>query len=77
MEELTVNQKLDRILSFLETDPKTNRKGVVEEVADLKIKVQEIITKEKIDESRMTLLGVIGAALFELALWFFQYITKK
>ena len=76
-EETNISQKLDRVLYILENDDKTNRKGLVEEVFDLKIQVQDLVTKERIDESRMTLLGVVGGGLFTFAFWVFQYILSK
>ncbi len=76
-EETNISQKLDRVLYILENDDKTNRKGLVEEVFDLKIQVQDLVTKERIDESRMTLLGVVGGGLFTVAFWIFQWLLTK
>ena len=41
-EETNISQKLDRVLYILENDDKTNRKGLVQDVNDLKLQVQEL-----------------------------------
>lgn len=75
-EETNISQKLDRVLYILENDDKTNRKGLVQDVNDLKLQVQELLTKERINESKTALLGAIGGAVFTIAFWILQYFIK-
>lgn len=75
-DEINIGHKLDRVLYILENDDKTNRKGLVQEVNDIKLQVQELITKDRIGESKTALLGVIGGALSTIAFWIIQYFIK-
>lgn len=75
-DEINISQKLDRVLYILENDDKTNRKGLVQDVADLKAQVQELVTKNKLNESRNALLGAISGAAFTVAFWILQYFIK-
>lgn len=75
-DEINISQKLDRVLYILENDDKTNRKGLVQEVNDIKLQVQELITKDRIGESKTALLGAIGGALSTIAFWIIQYFIK-
>ena len=45
---------------ILENDDKTNRKGLVEEVAGMRIQLDDLITKDKVLAGKMTVLGFIG-----------------
>lgn len=76
-ENQTISQKLDRVLYILENDDKTNRKGLVEEVADLKINIEQLILKQKIFAAKMALLGVVGGFVFSFCAWAFDKITLK
>lgn len=75
----TISQKLDRVLYILENDDKTNRKGLVEEVADIKFQVSELLNREKVYNAKATLLGVFGASLFTVISWVFEhfFFNKK
>lgn len=74
----TISQKLDRVLYILENDEKTNRKGLVEEVAEMRKQLDELITKDKVLAGKMTLLGILGGALFALISWLIDvWINKK
>jgi hypothetical protein len=76
-EKSTINQKLDRVLYILENDEKTNRKGLVEDVADMKLNLEELILKQKIFAAKVAFLGVIGGFIFSFCVWAFDKITIK
>lgn len=66
----SVEQKIDRILYYLESDPKTKRKGLVEQQ---EINTQDISimkTNEKIKAGKVSLLsfifGIVGAVALRL-----------
>jgi hypothetical protein len=75
----TISQKLDRILSILENDEKTGRKGSVQKISDLENEVELLKTKDKITESKTALLGTIGGFLAMFIAWIFEHfiINKK
>lgn len=58
----TLNINLNRILGYLESDDKTKRKGLVQEVDELKTVVSELLTRERVYKTRASAFGA-GAAL--------------
>jgi hypothetical protein len=76
-EKLTVAQKLDRVLYILENDEKTNRKGLVEDVSEMKLNLEELMFKQKMFVSKVAFLGVIGGFLFSVLIWAYDRITLK
>lgn len=76
-EHNTLSQKLDRVLYILENDDKTNRKGLVEDVADMKIALEEIIIKQKVFAFKVAFLGVLGGFLFTFGMWFYDKVIIK
>lgn len=76
-EKQTINQKLDRVLYILENDEKTNRKGLVEVVADMQVNIEELIFKQKIFVAKVAFLGAIGGFLFSVLVWAYDKIIIK
>lgn len=76
-EKQTINQKLDRVLYILENDDKTNRKGLVEDVADMKLNIEELIFKQKMFAAKVAFLGMVGGFLFSFGLWFYDKVIIK
>lgn len=76
-EKQTINQKLDRVLYILENDEKTNRKGLVEVVADMQVNIEELIFKQKIFAAKVAFLGAIGGFLFSVLVWAYDKIIIK
>jgi len=76
-ETKTINQKLDRVLYILENDEKTNRKGLVEDVADMKKTLEELIFKQKMFAAKVAFLGVVGGFLFSVLVWAYDKIIIK
>ena len=73
----TVNQKLDRVLYILENDDKTNRKGLVEDVAEMKKTLEELMFKQKMFAAKVAFLGIIGGFLFSVLVWSYDKIILK
>ena len=71
------SQKLDRVLYILENDNKTNRKGLVEEVSEIKKDLDQLITKDKILSGKIAVVGFIGGFGFTLISWIFNNFYNK
>lgn len=76
-EKQTLSQKIDRILYILENDEKTNRTGLVQDVADMKLAIDNILTDKKIFAAKVALLGVVGGFLFSILVWAYDKVILK
>jgi len=76
-EKQTLSQKIDRILYILENDEKTNRTGLVQDVADMKLSIDNILTDKKIFAAKVALLGVVGGFLFSVLVWAYDKVILK
>lgn len=76
-EPQTLNQKIDRILYILENDEKTNRTGLVEDVAQMKQTLDELVFKQKMFAAKVAFLGVVGGFLFSVLVWAYDKITIR
>ena len=73
----TLSQKIDRILYILENDEKTNRTGLVQDVADMKISIEDLIIDKKIFVAKVAFLGAVGGFLFTILVWSYDKIILK
>ncbi len=68
MEQL--EKKVDKILFYLESDPATNQKGLVEQVSDNTHDINELRTHNKVTTGKIvvtgTILGIIGGIALKL-----------
>jgi len=76
-EKTTLNQKLDRVLYILENDDKTNRKGLVEDVSDMKLKIEELVFNQKMFNAKVVFLGTIGSVFFSFCVWVYDKILIR
>lgn len=76
-EKQTLSQKIDRILYILENDEKTNRTGLVQDVSDMKLAMEDIIVEKKIFAAKVAFLGVVGGFLFSVLVWAYDKIIIK
>ena len=77
IEKQTINQKLDRVLYILENDEKTNRKGLVEDVAEMKKTLEVLMFKQKMFAAKVAFLGAIGGFLFSFLMWAYDKVLIK
>lgn len=77
IEKLTLSQKVDRVLYILENDEKTNRKGLVEDVSDMKLTLEELVFKQKMFAAKVAFLGLVGGFLFSVLVWAYDKIIIK
>jgi hypothetical protein len=73
----TLSQKIDRVLYILENDEKTNKKGLVEDVADMKQTLEDLVFKQKMFAAKVAFLGVVGGFLFSVLVWAYDKIIIK
>ena len=73
----TINQKIDRTLYILENDDKTNRTGLVQDVADMKLAIEDIIIDKKIFVAKVAFLGAVGGFLFSVLVWSYDKIILR
>lgn len=76
-EKQTLSQKIDRILYILENDDKTNRTGLVQDVADMKLAIEDIIIDKKIFVAKVAFLGAVGGFLFTVLVWAYDKVIIK
>lgn len=76
-EKQTLSQKIDRILYILENDEKTNRTGLVQDVADMKLSIEDIIFEKKMFAAKVAFLGVVGGFIFSILVWAYDKVTIK
>lgn len=68
----------DRILSYLENDPTTNQKGLVDDFYLLKDEVKDIVIKEKISLGIKTFLIGLGSFIaFLIQFAYNHFYTQK
>ncbi len=80
MEDLkALEKKVDRILFYLESDTHTNQKGLVEDVAEMRKELSELIVREKIWHAKAAILGTIGGFAAIFLSWVFDHfiINRK
>lgn len=67
----TLNKKFDRILLYIDSDPKTNTKGLVENMQIINERVNVLEDDKKKRKAQMTLISSLAAFLMILAkeLW--------
>ena len=77
-----IKSKLDRILSYIEDDPKTGRKGIFRQVQENSEDIEKnkddisgvksgIETDKKVLTGKVTVLGFIGGAVLWVLKWIF------
>jgi hypothetical protein len=69
MSELeSLSKKVDRILSYLESDPATKQEGLVEKVNRIDKELESLLIREKVYLAKFTSAAFVGGAFFT-AVW--------
>jgi hypothetical protein len=75
-----INEKTARILFILESDDKTNQKGLVEDVSILKKEVEQLILEKKILNTKIVtttgFLVILGSAVSWVATEIYKHFVK-
>ena len=72
-----LNQKVDRILYYLESDPKTKQEELVEKVSRIDADLENLLTREKVYLAKFSALAFAGGAVFQLCWIFLQKLFMK
>lgn len=66
-----------RILLIMESDDKTNQKGLVETVYHNEKLLSELLTREKVYKAKATTWGVIGGAIVSGIIYLGKFLFTK
>lgn len=72
-----LNQKVDRILYYLESDPKTKQEGLVEKVSRIDTELENLLTREKVYLAKFSAIAFAGGAAFQMCWIFLQKLFMK
>lgn len=72
----TLEQKVDRILFYLESDRTTNQEGLVEKVNRLDRVQSGILTREKVFKAKAAGIASVLTIVFNLAIWLLTKLIK-
>lgn len=72
-----LNKKLDRLLFIIDNDEKTNRKGLVEDVANMKATLEDLVFKQKMFVAKVAFIGAVGGFLFTVLVWISDKVSFK
>lgn len=75
MEQQTIDQKIDRILSILENDDSIHKIGLVHQVHLNEERLNGLEEREKIFTAKATILGFIGGMIITVTAWFFEHFV--
>lgn len=73
----TLTSNVERILYILESDSKTNTKGLVELVHNSEHRLNKMELENKQLKSRIGTYGVIGGSIISFLVWLGQYFITK
>ena len=68
---------IQRILFILESDDRTNSKGLVETVQNNKSSIDKIYSEHQVLKAIASIWGVIGAAIFSFVVWVVKEVFIK
>lgn len=71
----TLEKKVDKILYYLESDPMTNQKGIVEKTEINAKDISNIKEYIKILEAKAGVLGFVGGLVVSFIVWIFKLIN--
>lgn len=55
-----LDEKVTKILFHLESDPRTNTKGLVEKFGIMEAQISDLLTREKVYKAKATAWGAVG-----------------
>lgn len=74
-----LSSKVNRLISYVDSDPATNRAGIVESMDRLSRTVEDLLKREQIYKAKAATFGTIGGGIV-IAVWkaitFFATMTK-
>ena len=78
MDEINnINIKLNRILQILESDDKTNQKGLVEVAISNEVRISKLEREREIVKKVNGAYGFVGAGIFGIVVWIVKLFANK
>ena len=78
MDEINnINIKLNRILQILESDDKTNQKGIVEVTISNEVRIAKLEREREIVKKVNGAYGFVGAGIFGIVVWIVKIFANK
>jgi hypothetical protein len=78
MDEINnINIKLNRILQILESDDKTNQKGLVEIAISNEVRIAKLEREREIVKKVNGAYGFVGAGIFGIVVWIVKLFANK
>ena len=78
MDEINnINIKLNRILQILESDDKTNQKGLVEVAMSNEVRIAKLEREREIVKKVNGAYGFVGAGIFGIVVWIVKLFANK
>lgn len=71
-----LTKKVDRILYYLESDPKTKQEGLVEKVNRIDAELENLLIREKVYVAKFSTAAFFGGAVFTGIWSFLKFIFK-
>lgn len=68
-----LSNKIDRVLTYLEDDPSTGRKGIYHRIEVLDKKVVDLETINKITAAQKAVYVFVGGLIFSVSLWLYNH----
>lgn len=62
-----LSRAVNKVLYYIESDPTTNRKGLVEDMDSLKVILNDVQVREKVYKAKATVWGMVGAGVLSIA----------
>ena len=72
-----INIKLNRILQILESDDKTNQKGIVEVTISNEVRIAKLEREREIVKKVNGAYGFVGAGIFGIVVWIVKIFANK
>jgi len=72
-----INIKLNRILQILESDNKTNQKGLVEVAISNEVRIAKLEREREIVKKVNGAYGFVGAGIFGIVVWIVKIFANK
>ncbi len=69
-----LEDRINRVLFILESDPATNERGLVERVRVIESKLSKLLLREEIYKAKGTVWGIVGGALVTSLLWLGKFL---
>mgnify|MGYP003646281526 CR=1 FL=1 len=72
-----LSNDVTHLLFIMQSDPKTNERGLVERVRLIEKSLNELLNRENIYKAKATVFGLIGGAIVTIIFWLVKMFVSK